>query len=118
MKLSFKCMQKKMSAINSRDQMDSSITKWKNFFKIVMKACHFLPLYNGLTCNNKWCKMNGHYKRIYDYNNYTSPMKSIGCYPHKRRLNSTFHIISTKLFINDGNDDGCKISFLSYTTCT
>jgi len=55
--------------------------------------------------------MNGHYKRIYDYNNYTSPTKSIGYYPHKKCFNSTFHIISTKLFMNDGNDDGCKTSF-------
>ncbi len=76
-----------------------------------MKACHILPLCNRLTCNNKWGKMNGHYKRIYDYNNYTSPTKSIGYYPHKKCFNSTFHIISTKLFMNDGNDDGCKTSF-------
>ncbi len=48
-----------------------------------MKTCHFLPLCNGLTCNNKWGKMNGDYKRIYDCNNYTSPMKNIGCYPTK-----------------------------------
>lgn len=83
-----------------------------------MKTCHFLPLCNGLTCNNKWGKMNGDYKRIYDCNNYTSPMKNIGCYSHKRRLNSIFHIISTKLFMNDGNDDGCKTSFKSHVTCT
>ncbi len=61
-----------LGVVDSRDNMETTITKWKHISTIVMGNGHSEPLRNGVAYKDKWGYLYGDYKNINDYKNVTS----------------------------------------------
>jgi hypothetical protein len=52
--------------------METTITKWKCIFEVIMENFHFHHHYDEPTCKDKWEALYGNYKKIHYYQNVTS----------------------------------------------
>jgi hypothetical protein len=57
--------------VDSRDNMEITITKWKHISKVVMANFHFHHHHNRPTYKDKWGSFYGDYKKTHDYQNVT-----------------------------------------------
>jgi hypothetical protein len=53
--------------VDFRNNMETSITKWKHIPTFFTPNGHFKHFRNGITCNVKWGSLYGDYKKIIDY---------------------------------------------------
>jgi hypothetical protein len=61
-----------LDTIDSINNMETTITKWKHIFELVMTNGHYVHQHNGTTCKGKWGFMYGNYKTIHDYLRFTN----------------------------------------------
>jgi len=53
--------------VDSKNNMETSIKKWKRVSTFVMTNGHFEHFHNGATCKDKWVSLYGDYKKITKY---------------------------------------------------
>jgi hypothetical protein len=61
-----------MDKVDLRDQFETTITKWKKIFAVVMNVDLSLHMKNGLACKDKWGSIYGKFKKIFNHISRTS----------------------------------------------
>jgi mannose/fructose/N-acetylgalactosamine-specific phosphotransferase system component IIB len=60
-----------LEVVDSRNNMETTIKKWKHIFEVIMANLHFHHHCNKPTYKDKWGSLYGDYKKIHDYQNVT-----------------------------------------------
>jgi hypothetical protein len=75
-----------LGVVDSRDSMETSITKWKHISTIVMGNGHSEQFRNGAAYKDKWGSLYGNLKNINNYKSVTSHNEDYWEMPIKDRL--------------------------------
>jgi len=60
-----------LEVVDLRNNMETTIKKWKRIFEVIMANFHFHHHRNKPTYKDKWGSLYGDYKKIHDYQNVT-----------------------------------------------